>query len=577
MPANRACHPCQKPANMPHSISMPRRQNILESLLVFAIFCLQGAWPVPEVNEPYYLGKAIHYWNPQWASSDLFLQTADTHAVFYRSVGWLALLLKPTALAWTIRLVTWLLLAWSWQRLSRAVVPRPWASVLTAAFFVFLLQHYNMAGEWVIGGAEAKGFSFVLVFLALEAMVGAYWNRMWLLLGFASAMHILVGGWAAVAAGLVWLGRNWASPSRRASGDPIKLRDSGPRQVTGMGRASSLIAPLIALLLALPGLLPALLMNRGTDSAVVAQANKIYVFERFSHHLDPLKFWADGFVLPFLLLVGLWLLLWPTLSDSPGARRLWWLTAVAILIALVGLAISLGISNRTLAAGWMRFYWFRLADVAVPLGLALLSVRWFVQRRLRVAMTTVIVVAAFHAADCAVLKLFADLPFADRQIDGVAWRSFCLWATGQSHGPVFPRQPRADKLRSYTDWVEVCRWVSDPENTPTDARFLIPRIGQTFKWYAGRGEVVNWKETPQDAASMVDWWKRIQDVYATNNPLPLDRYYTFLSDAGAFKLQQLGKKYHADYLVTQVSRPMLPLPIAHQNDSFVVYELRKRE
>ena len=127
--------------------------------------------------------------------------------MFYFSVGWLALILTPTAFAWTVRLLTWALLAWSWQRLSRAVVPKAWASVLTATLFVFLLQHYNMAGEWVVGGAEAKGFSFALVFLALEALVEGYWNRMWLLLGLASAFHILVGGWAAVAAGSAWMGR----------------------------------------------------------------------------------------------------------------------------------------------------------------------------------------------------------------------------------------------------------------------------------------------------------------------------------------------------------------------------------
>ena len=176
---------------------------------------------MPEVNEPYYLGKAIHYWNPQWASSDWFLQTADTHAVFYFTVGWLALLLKPTTLAWTVRLLTWILLAWSWQRLSRALVPKAWGSVLTATLFVFLLQHCNMAGEWVVGGAEAKGFAFALAFLALEAMIEGYWNRMWLLLGAASAFHILVGGWAAIAAGAVWMLRKnafWAGNSPAASG-----------------------------------------------------------------------------------------------------------------------------------------------------------------------------------------------------------------------------------------------------------------------------------------------------------------------------------------------------------------------
>ena len=318
-------------------ISMSRRQAILETLLIFAVFCLQGAWPVPEVNEPYYLGKAIHYWNPQWAASDWFLQTADTHTVFYFSVGWLALILTPTAFAWTVRLLTWALLAWSWQRLSRAVVPRTWASVLTATLFVFLLQHYNMAGEWVVGGAEGKGFSFALVFFALEALVEGYWNRMWLLLGLAAAFHILVGGWAALAAGAVWLLRSRNSSAASGQTKPSLILHPS----SFIPHPSSWIAPLLALLLALPGLVPALRMNRGVSPNVITQAQHIYVFERFSHHLDPTKFWADGFVPPFLLLVGLWLLLRPTVSDSPGARRLWGFTAAAVVIALIGTAISL--------------------------------------------------------------------------------------------------------------------------------------------------------------------------------------------------------------------------------------------
>ncbi|MGA2257678.1 MAG: DUF6798 domain-containing protein [Thermoguttaceae bacterium] len=554
---------------------MSRRQTILETLLIFAVFCLQGAWPVPEVNEPYYLGKAIHYWDPHWASSDWFLQTADTHAVFYSSVGWPALILKPTAFAWTVRLLTWGLLAWSWQRLSRAVVPQAWASVLTATLFVFLLQHYNMAGEWVIGGAEAKGFSFVLVFFALEAMVQGYWNRMWLLLGLASAFHILVGGWAALAAGVVWMMDRGRVGSDASAGNSSAASSPPKQPFCFMGRASCLIGPLVAFLLALPGLVPALLMNRGVDPAVAAEAHKIYVFERFPHHLDPAKFWADGFVLPFLWIVGLWLLLWPTASESPGAKRLRGFTAAAVVIALIGAAIGLlGLYHRPLATGWMRFYWFRLADVAVPLGLALLSVRWFVQRKMRVALMIVTAAAAFHAVDCAVLKLFSDPPFADRQVDGSAWRSACLWAIGQAEGPMFPRQPRADKLRNYSDWLDVCRWVSDPKHTSPDARFLIPRLASTFKWYSNRGEVVNWKETPQDAASLVAWWERIRDIYATGNQPPLERFYTSLAGAGAPKLQELAKKYEADYLVTQVSVLVLSLPEVYRNGSFVVYKLR---
>ncbi len=546
---------------------MSRRQAILESVLIFAVFCVQGAWPVPEVNEPYYLGKAIHYWNPHWACGDWFLQTSDTHSVFYFSVGWLALWLRPTALAWTVRLITWAALAWSWQRLSRAVVPRAWLSVIAATLFLFLLQHFNMAGEWVVGGAEAKGFSFALLFLALEAMIDGYWNRMWLLLGVASAFHILVGGWAAVAAGLVWMGRDGEGGRGKAErGRCISSLIANPQ---------SLIPPAIAFALALPGLLPSLQLDRGADSQVIAKARQIYVFERFPHHLDPTKFWADGFVLPFLMLVLFWLLLWRTASNSPGTRRLQRFTAAAIAIALIGAAISLlSLRDKVLAAGWMRFYWYRLADVAVPLGLSLTLMRWLVYRKMRVAMVLVVAIALFHLADCAVLRLFADPPFAERQVDGVAWRSTFLWASGHPQRPLFPRRPRADKLKNYSDWLEVCRWVDESGNIPSSARFLIPRAASTFKWYAERGEVVNWKETPQDAASLVGWWQRINDIYATNNPPPQDRFYQSMADAGSERLKQLATKYEADYLVTQVSTPLLPLPVLHQNDNYIVYKMR---
>ena len=230
--------------------------------------------------------------------------------------------------------------------------------------------------------------------------------------------------------------------------------------------------------------------------------------------------------------------------------------------------------HRELAAHWLHFYWFRLADVAVPLGLSLAAVRWFSERKMRVAYALSVAVASFHVADCAVIRLFADPPFIERQVDGAAWRAASLWAVGQPLRPLFPRQPRADKLRNYADWLDVCRWASDPRNTPPDARFIVPRIACTFRWYSGRGEVANWKDSPQDAASLKIWWERIQDIYATGNPPPQDKYYNSLADAGAARLRALAEKYHADYLVTQIGGELLPLPAVYQNDAFVIYKMR---
>ena len=41
------------------NIESNRRQTWAEIGLVFLVFLIQGAYPVPEVNEPYYLGLSL--------------------------------------------------------------------------------------------------------------------------------------------------------------------------------------------------------------------------------------------------------------------------------------------------------------------------------------------------------------------------------------------------------------------------------------------------------------------------------------------------------------------------------------
>jgi hypothetical protein len=261
-----------------------KRLAAIEIALVFAVFFVQGAWPVPEVNEPYYLGKALNYWNPSWIQGDFFLQSADSHTVFYFTFGWLSLLLPPTVLGWFGRLLTWALLAWSWRRLNVALLPRRWFSVLSAALFVCMVDRCHMAGEWIVGGLEAKGFAFVLVLLGIEAIVKNRWNRAWLLLGAASAFHVLVGGWAVVAAALAWI-------MLRLCRRDIALQEMTTLPTTE--RLPTLLSMFPALLggfvISLPGLVPTAMLNFGVDARLVATANRVYVFERLSHHLSPMQ------------------------------------------------------------------------------------------------------------------------------------------------------------------------------------------------------------------------------------------------------------------------------------------------
>ena len=483
-----------------------RAGALAEIVLVFLVFFIHGAWQVPEVNEPHYLGKAKHYWDATWAPRDFFLGTADAHEAFYVAFGWLTLWLPLPAVAWCGRIITWALMAIAWRRLSVALVPGALYSVLSAALFVALISRFHMAGEWVIGGVEGKSFAYVFVLFGLASLVRGGWGWALVLFGAAASFHVIVGGWAVVATCIAWLAAANRPP------------------------ASNLVLPaLMGLVLSLGGLLPAIELTWGADPELVDQANRIYVYERLGHHLLPARLPTSYVVRPLLLVGALVPLAWMA-PDSESIRRLRGFVAACVGIAALGMAISLlAWWDADLAARLLRYYWFRLSDAMVPLGASLLAcailLRWQRERHpaFAVGLGATMLAAGLHLGDTMWQRRLYPVPPAD-------WR-----------------------VADLKDWRAVCRWAS--EETPPDALFLVPRMSQTFRWYSGRGEVVTRKDLPQDAASIVEWHRRLTDIYGPGDTRWPRRT---LADLGAARLEELGRKYGADYVVT---RPTPPLPL----------------
>ena len=258
------------PASQPHpgdQADRPQasRLRIGDWLLTLLVFFVAGGDAAPHRNEAHYLCRLKHFWDPEWCQGDLFLESPDAHFTVVWLFGWVTLWLSLDATAWLGRFLSWALLAWGWNRLVWRIAPRPLLAPLGAALLVVVTELMHFAGEWVIGGFEAKTLAYGLVLLALRDALDDRWNRAWVLLGGASALHALVGGWSVVA-----LLFSWAICRRRPS-----LPGMAPGLVVGG-------------LLSLAGVLPALALNQGTPPAVVEEANQIYVYKRLAHHLAPL-------------------------------------------------------------------------------------------------------------------------------------------------------------------------------------------------------------------------------------------------------------------------------------------------
>lgn len=513
----------------------------LQIALIFVVLFVAGGAPVPHVNETHYLAKAKQYWQPDWCEGDLFLESGKAHVTFYWTVGVLTKWFELPTVAWIGRIAAWLALAVSWEKLNRAVKGFPFGAVVSAMLLVALIDWTNFAGEWVIGGVEGKCFAYALVFWGLAEIADNRWQRAWPCLGLASAFHVLVGGWSVIAAGMVWLSQG---------------RDARPRI------AAMLPSLLLGGALALPGVVPALQLTSATSPAEVAEANQIYVFDRLPHHLAPLTLKSSELgrkALRFgaLLLGFAWLRYFCTrvlLSADDGSRSRLDLIMryglAALLISVLGLVWELTTwSHPDLSAKLLKYYFFRLADIAIPvstaLGIVWLAAQLFGQN---------------SKAGHLLLLLATLLPAAHLlQISKARYEN--------------PIPPADRKLRDAEDFRDACRWVN--ENTTTDSLFLVPRHSQTFKWYAGRSDLVTWKDVPQNAKDLIAWRDRLDDVHRRFdengnrlNSIPLAKH-------GTERIRAIVNKYNIDYVLTR-EYPPLSLPVAYTNRNYTIYDTSQK-
>ncbi|WP_428304713.1 DUF6798 domain-containing protein [Lacipirellula sp.] len=520
-----------------HNAPVNSRRQWFEFTLVLLIFFIDGGAAVPHVNETHYLTKAKHYWDASYCPGDLFLDSADPHLAFYWTLGWLTKFLPLTAVAWIGRIAAWALLAAGWQRLSTSIVNVPWASVLGAALWVALLRdgNRNFAGEWVVGGVEAKCYAYGLFLFGMAALVRGDWRRPWIWFGAASVFHVLVGAWAVLTALATWI----IEP--RAERTPLlKLL---PGLVVGG-------------LLSLIGLLPSLALERGTDPALNAEAAQIYVYDRLPHHLAPLSLpaaevqwrltWLGGMVVAFVSLWVWWRrhasdAAFQAISgiDSPAAaRRLIRFTMLALAFAVAGLVIELSLDHDRLAAArLLRYYWFRQIDVALPLAIAILGSAW---------------VAAMLRNGKRFSQIVAPAPL----LFAVWFLGSITYARWQSNLP-----PAVLQVENAAAWQAACQWID--EHTPADAKFLIPRWGHSFKWYASRADVGSNKDVPQDAAGVVEWRARMRELYPNLDSVD-ERDRKIMLDSpellGTPRVRELAEKYDATHVIAR-SYPPLDLPI----------------
>jgi hypothetical protein len=550
------------------------RLAAFEVVWISLIFFLYAGSPPPDAGESHYLVKAKHYWDPAWCAGDLFLESSDTHLGYYWALGWLTWWFSLERATWIMRAIVWGLLAAAWRRLSWAVIPRPLFSLLTAGLMLLLAEHFHWSKELVLrGGVEGKTVAYVGVLLALEAIVQNRWWAALLWAGAAGAFHVLVGGWTAVAISLAWLAAGRERP---------RLMSILPAAAGGLA-------------LALPGLIPSLMLLKPDDPGAASEAWRIYVFERLPHHLVFHRFpvWYQA---RHAALAGAWLVLTWMFWNAAGMRRLMLVIGGAAAIGLVGIAMDQGLvlwanvrglsgeAYERLAAPLLRFYWFRVEDALLPigvaLGLALAIARLRIARPAwgEAATALAILAAGANLADACYWRARLGVSGAVVQQRATPdLRVNWWWEQPPTARPLRPFEVNPLTLSAREReawWQDACRWIA--ASTPPDARFITPRLQQTFKWYAGRAEVATRKDLPQDPSSILAWREALGELYPNDSA---HRRFDLAAFSDA-ELIRLAHKYDCQYIVVErrsggraIGLPRVYPLFREENPVFEVYRV----
>jgi hypothetical protein len=545
-----------------YDLKRPTPAWICAAAVLFCVFVVVANGIAPGVNESHYLTKARHFWDKSFGAGDLFLESKDAHWFFFLTFGWLAKVFPLVVAAYVGRIICWIFLSVAWCYLAKSLTLKPWLATLSGAFFVTTLQLGHLSGEWVVGGFEAKCIAYACIFVALGHVAAGRWSAAWPWLGFSCAFHVVTGGWVTLTViAALFVRKMYATEEQSLREQVIPLAAGG--------------------LLSLLGLVPAIILNVGSDAETSKLGAMIYVYDRLPHHLLASRFalyrWQAFTVL--LTFAMFCFVAFFRRVRSPGfgkmeltshsnvqhslpvegLRRIWIVVFAAFLLGVAGLLIDrfLSSSRPELAAALLRYYWFRWNDVAWPLTASLTLAVWHEiakQKTMESLATfaTLLLPSAYFVFLSFSQQMNQRFPDADRQ------------------SLLLRTEPDFLQERTYRDWRAVCRWIEI--STDEKALWLTPRYQQTFKWYTGRSEFVCWKDAPQDAVGLVAWRSRLREAYT-------------YSETGALietplkTLLQLNQKYQIKYLLVdrriQKTPPLLPIvyPMEPEtNDTFMVFE-----
>ena len=478
-------------------------------------------------------------------------------------------------------------------------------------YLVSVLLYYLSNGGLALGATEMfQDGAFLPSNVANVAMLwGVYlWvtgraARSALLFGVAGAFHLnhavmSLGLWAALS---LW---EWLAPLSRNGSPPAR-----PRLLPMAGGL------LVIFCLALPNLIPVVAAALATPSRPplsLAEYVDTFVRLRAPHHFDPgswpLTLWA-GFLWPIPLAV-LAMRMGPTTAARRGACRVFLVFCAAMAVSLVGAGLWY-VSEPLIQMCFYRFSMYpkllSCVGAAYWLGKLTLPARSQARFGLAAAATGAVVVAAvvLNSMEIAPLELLRQATRPVRALvflsavsvlcgcTAVGWLR-CVRTPFYAAGllalvmqlSAAPRWLGRERLTPREEnYLEMCHWVRDANNTAVDAVFLVPPHEEPFRYAAQRAIVVNFKGVPPLRGELPEWRDRLKAVLHLDDLRSLPRGMAPATEAIQARYESLppgylaavARQYKARYVLLSRKQSVEPSAVIYANGSYQLCDVTRMQ
>lgn len=525
----------RKKMNLFEIIKKQFRAHPVFYLFFFAQLMINVPHSIPFNNELDVMMVAKHFVNPHWIPGDWYLGQKIAYRYLFNAIaGGICVLMPLSAAIITGRIIVTLMFSYIFEKFSLIFSIKYF---VIFPFLIYLLKNQSMVSrEWFIGGFETKAFAYFFVFLTMISIMKKKKNIPFLFGGLAFSFHILIGfyGIACVVLGYLITYRQ-----------DIKIPN-----ISEMIKSS-----IISVVAGLPGLYSVFQYLFTSADSNRDLAAKIYVKYRVSHHVLPLA-WNNHF---WPILFAIALVIYLSILFKAENRKCKFLASIGIisqLFFMVGLVIFF-LGKITL----LRYYWFRFADIYIPLSLIILLAA-FISNKVITGYKKNRLISKLKKAFLVLTLILCLL----------------LLLLGTSNYMKFYEE-RSEKYTNISSEIfEAFDWIS--KNTNKESLFLVgPDMANYFYYMAERPVFVSFKHSPQNDDQIIEWYKRLRlcnggdelssQISAWENSQILERKFFSLSEKD---IRRIVVEYNIDYFLDKKDK-ILEFKIVFENKEYRLYKI----